>query len=423
MPPPPNIAIVGAGPSGCTLARLLLNASIPVTIYESDASLTTRQQGGTLDLHVPSGQLALKKCGLYEEFVKYARYDGEALAVLDKKCVAYIKIGGADAKSSRGRPEIDRPQLREILVNSLPEGTIRWGTKVRAVKEGEGKKGGMEIHLGDGAVERGYDLIVGADGAWSKVRPVLSDAKPYFVGLGGIGSNIYNAEKEVPELYKLANRGSIFSSSDGRGLSVQQMGDGSLNMYAWSVRDEDWMEKCGYDVHNPKEMKEMMRKEFADWKEPLYSAVEKADEPQIVARSLYQLPSDHRWEAKRGVTLIGDAAHVMTPFAGEGVNMAMTDAMELADAIIESKRTGNWEQVMPGKVRSFELRMFKRAAPISELSRQQMLSLFFTEGAPRSIIDVWIRRALGGPHFDAWWLKLIAPLWLIRFLLRMFFKW
>jgi 2-polyprenyl-6-methoxyphenol hydroxylase-like FAD-dependent oxidoreductase len=74
-----KIAIVGAGPAGCTLARLLLHAkeAVEITIFERETDLNERTQGGTLDLHTESGIEALKRCGLYEEFLKYARFDGE----------------------------------------------------------------------------------------------------------------------------------------------------------------------------------------------------------------------------------------------------------------------------------------------------------------------------------------------------------
>jgi 2-polyprenyl-6-methoxyphenol hydroxylase-like FAD-dependent oxidoreductase len=77
-----KIAIIGAGPAGCTLARLLVQEKVPVdiTIFEGEKSLDTRTQGGTLDLHTQSGIEALKRAGLYDEFVKRARFDGEGKA-------------------------------------------------------------------------------------------------------------------------------------------------------------------------------------------------------------------------------------------------------------------------------------------------------------------------------------------------------
>jgi 2-polyprenyl-6-methoxyphenol hydroxylase-like FAD-dependent oxidoreductase len=74
-----KIAIIGAGPAGCTLAKLLLHAETPVdlTLFEGEKSLDARTQGGTLDLHTESGIEALKRCGLHDEFLRLARFDGE----------------------------------------------------------------------------------------------------------------------------------------------------------------------------------------------------------------------------------------------------------------------------------------------------------------------------------------------------------
>jgi len=414
MPSFPNVAIIGAGPAGCVLARLLLNASVPVTIFEGEESLSVRSQGGTLDLHTQTGQKALREAGLFEKFLKYARYDGEAMAVIDKHRKAYIKMGGTTGKNSRGRPEIDRVRLRQILVESLPEGVIRWGSRLRSVGPDD-----LLLHF-DHGVEQKFDLIVGADGAWSKVRPVLSSAKPDYVGLGGIDMVIENAEETQPEINEYVNRGSIFAFSDGKGLTLQQKGDDSLMVYAWSARDENWFTTCGYDPHNPAETKIALEKDFADWDPSLIKATQVTNDNEITPRSLYSLPVGHRWEGKSGVTLIGDAAHLMTPFAGEGVNLAMEDAMKLANAIVEDTKIGNTPKTLEECVRSFELEMFARAAPIAEISRLNMEDMFFTPGAPKSTIHTWARRAVIP---DGWLLSILVPLWLVRLLLRLIFWW
>ena len=171
MPQTPNlkIGIVGAGPAGCTLGRLLLNEpGIDVTIFEGEKDRSVRAQGGTLDLHTGTGQQALKEAGLYEEFLKCARFDGEALAVVDKTKAAVLKLAGSSKTTSWGRPEIDRTELRRILIESLPEGIIRWGKRLRSVDAED-----LTLQFDDGT-EKGFDLLVGADGAWSKVRPLLS---------------------------------------------------------------------------------------------------------------------------------------------------------------------------------------------------------------------------------------------------------
>lgn len=296
---PPKVAIIGAGPAGSTLARLLTRASIPVTVFEGESSMSVRAQGGTLDLHTGTGLKALREAGLYGEYARYARYDGEAFNLADKNLVSLIKLGGRTEASSRGRPEIDRARLRQILVDSLPEETIRWNCRLRSVDANN-----LSLHF-DHGVETGFDLLIGADGAWSKVRHVLTNVEPHFVGLGGYDLFIHNAESRHPDLYKLVNRGSLFVYSDGKALNAQQRGDGTITVYTSGHRDEDWKKTCGYDLHNASRVKKAMREEFKDWAEPLVKLTQVADEKHFTARSLCVLPPGHRWKRKAKVTLIG----------------------------------------------------------------------------------------------------------------------
>lgn len=132
---PYKLAIIGAGPAGCVLARLLLKTSAQVTVFEAEKSFDARGQGGTLDLHEDTGLLALRECGIYDDFLKYARFDGEAIKLCDKSMLNYINFGGTTATNSRGRPEIDRQSLRKILLDSLPAHQIRWNHRLRSVTE------------------------------------------------------------------------------------------------------------------------------------------------------------------------------------------------------------------------------------------------------------------------------------------------
>lgn len=255
---PPKVAVIGAGPAGMTLAHLLLKASIPVTIFEREASPDVRGQGGTLDLHDDTGLKALKEIGLWGEFQKYARYDGEALVIGDKHLKKYLYMGGTTKETSRGRPEIDREKLRKILYEALPDGIIRWGSRLRSV----------DVHRAlhfDHGTETEFDLVVGADGAWSKVRQILSGVQPHYSGLGGIQATISGAEKQHPDIYKLVNRGSVFCYSDGKSLNAQQMGDGTIIVGFWTRRPEDWQKTCGYDLHVSKSVKKALLEEFHDW--------------------------------------------------------------------------------------------------------------------------------------------------------------
>lgn len=383
---PLKIAIVGAGPVGCMLARILLqkDPDISVTIFEGEGSIDFRSQGGTLDLHEKSGLKAMKEAGLWDEFLQYARYDGEALQLCDKNLLAYVRFsGGKPDQKSTGRPEIDRPKLRQILYESLPEGTVRWQHKITSVSA-EGV-----LRFANQPDQSGFDLIVGADGAWSKVRPLLTDVKPFYSGISGHALRIPDAQKTQPELYKLANRGSIFNWSDGKSITAQYMGDGSLNIGIYSVRPEDWKETCGYDVHDAAATKAACRKDYADWHPKLVDFTQKAED-HVIPRDLYMLPLDHRWDHVPGVTLIGDAAHLQTPFAGEGVNLGFSDCIELAAAISKSTSVEDLDR----NVKLFEEEMFPRMHKFMQLTYDMMTAMFMTPGAPRQSIERYVLRAV-----------------------------
>jgi 2-polyprenyl-6-methoxyphenol hydroxylase-like FAD-dependent oxidoreductase len=381
-----RIAIIGAGPAGCTLAKLLIQANINVALFECETSPDVRSQGGTLDLHTNSGLAALREAGLYEEFLKYARFDGSALKVMDKRLKAYFSLPGEKEGSSSGRPEIDRKMLRKLLYESLPLDTIRWGYRLMRVSDD------LTLNFEQGDMS-GFDLVVGADGAWSKVRPLLTDVQPQHALVSGFHFKISDPENRCPDLYKLVNRGSVFSFSDGHSLALQQMGDGSLSCGEWATRDETWDKVQGFDINDSKAVKAFLLEEYHDWSPKLRQFIEMADDMSFVYRPLYMLPVGHSWENRPGVTLVGDAAHLTVPFAGEGVNLAMRDSMSLAHAIIEAEKQHS-KAALITEVKSFEDGMFKRAKEVQQRSIDNMQDMFLTEGAPRTVIERYVTRSI-----------------------------
>jgi 2-polyprenyl-6-methoxyphenol hydroxylase-like FAD-dependent oxidoreductase len=168
----PAIAILGAGPSGLAFARLMRLNHITYTIFERDESSSTVGQGGTLDVHAETGQQTLKEAGLLEQFRAKARYDAQRMVIVDRNAKLAVDLDGRDSES---RPEIDRKDLRQLLLDAIPSETIQWSSRVLSVsrKDSNGK---MSVQLEDGSTHAGFSLVVGADGAWSKARPLVNDA-------------------------------------------------------------------------------------------------------------------------------------------------------------------------------------------------------------------------------------------------------
>ncbi|ROW02582.1 hypothetical protein VPNG_07858 [Cytospora leucostoma] len=420
--PFPKIAIIGAGPVGTTLARLLhlQCPSAEVTIFEGDASPDYRSQGGTLDLHTATGLAALKEAGLWGEFMRHARYDGEFLLMTDRALRPFYRVDpsppGQEKKKGGHlggqRPEIDRSALRRMLVESLPGGMVRWGHRLGEVRPGgEPREHELVFTVAttDGktttTTASGFDLIVGADGAWSKIRSVLTPVKPKFSGVSNQSFDIPDAERTAPSVYRAVNRGSIFSHADGVKTNLQQMGDGSIKVAVnFRTDDESWFrdgdsgdeDPDAWDLERAKAAM-LARLRGEDGWHPIIREAITLCRGRTVPSSLYMLPVGFSHAHRAGLTLVGDAAHLMTPFAGEGVNVGMEDARALARAVV---RAGEDLGGLDREVARFEGDMYGRCERFAALTESMLRGFFFTEGCPWS---VWPTIAAAQARFHAPW--------------------
>jgi len=363
-----SIAIVGAGLSGLISARILQQHGKSVTVYEMDPSEAARQQGGSLDIHTDTGQAALKEAGLYEEFRKHIHRGGEAIRLLDKNARVYIDHD--EQEGGNGRPEIDRKVLRKMLVDSLKPGTISWSSKVTAVRPIGSEH---ELVLADGRTVRA-DLLIGADGAWSRVRALLTSAKPEYTGITVVEIRLSDSATKHPEARAMTGEGSLFALSDNKYIGGH--GGDHIALGCGLRVPEDWVIVGGVDWDNPPEAREALLREFSDWAPALTDLIRECDDT-IWPRPIYALPTGHTWDRVPGVTLLGDAAHLMSPFAGEGANIAMFDGADLAKEILSHADANE-------AIAAYEQKMFPRGAKAAAASAKG-LNTMFADGPPRKL--------------------------------------
>ncbi|WP_435857902.1 FAD-dependent oxidoreductase [Streptomyces tendae] len=346
-----RISIIGAGPGGLTCARVLRQHGIAATVYDRDQDAASRDQGGSLDLHEEDGQLALREAGLLEEFFALARCESQE----ERRFDAAGRLLGhrLPDEGETARPEIDRGQLRDLLLRSLDAGTVRWGHTLESV--GGPADGPRTLTFADGSTEE-TDLVIGADGAFSRVRAAVSDAVPRYTGVGFLEARFDATESAHPELSELVGRGSAHVADGERGLFAQRNSGGHMRVYIMRRAALDWMAASGLGPQDTEGIRARLLAEYAGWSPRILRLITEND-GAYVDRPLFALPVPHTWRHTPGVTLLGDAAHLMPPL-GVGVNLAMLDAAELALALARSTTVDD-------AVRTYEKTMLPRSAEIA----------------------------------------------------------
>ncbi|WP_328865293.1 FAD-dependent oxidoreductase [Streptomyces sp. NBC_00304] len=350
-----HVTIIGAGLGGLTLARVLHVHGIPSTVYEAEASPTARTQGGMLDIHDYNGQLAVRAAGLMDEFRSIVLEGRQAMRALDRE--GNVLLDQPD-DGTGGRPEVQRGELRQLLLDALPDGTVRWGHKVSGVRSlAEGRH---EVTFADGStVVTG--LLVGADGAWSRVRPLVSDDVPVYTGMSFVETYLFDADERHAAAAKAVGGGSMFAIDPGRiQLAAHRESGATLHTYAMLTEPQSWF--TAIDFTDTAAATRRIAQEFAGWAPELTALITDSDTAPVV-RPHHTLPVGHRWERVPGVTLVGDAAHLIPP-NGEGANLAMLDGAELGAAL-----AAHPDDVEAG-LGAYERVMFPRSAEVGAAEAQ-----------------------------------------------------
>lgn len=355
-----KIAIVGGGPGGLTLARLLQLKGADVKVYERDFNEKTRVQGAIVDLHFESGLLAIKKADLLNEFKANYMPGADKYRVVDKHAnIQYDEQGeefNEDFDNEQFRPEIDRGALRNILLESLQPDTVVWDSQfVDMVQVDNVWK--LEFKNGTTATA---DIVIGSDGARSKIRPYITGIKPQYSGVTIIQGEIENPEKDCPEIYAMINNANMIALSDMKNISMQPRGDGGLTFYASAKYPEDWFKNSGIDFNNKKEVSSYLKEFYEGWNQIFFTLFDACN--KFVLRPLTYVSLDQDWTAQSNITIIGDAAHIMPP-SGEGVNTAMLDALDLSECL-----TNNDFPNLQTAISAYEKQMRTRAAKLAQES-------------------------------------------------------
>ncbi|MRX40112.1 FAD-dependent monooxygenase [Flavobacterium sp. LC2016-23] len=357
-----QVAIIGGGPGGLTLARLLQLQNAAVKVYERDLNKNARVQGSPLDMHEESGLAAIHKAGLFEEFKTNFMPGADKTLILDENATIHLSDHDTNREEDFGnayfRPEIDRGALRKMLLESLQPETIVWDSHFLSM---EPQNEGWLLHFKNGTSVYA-DIVIGSDGANSKIRPYITDIKPFYSGITMLEGTIYESKKASPHIHSLLNGGKIMAFGDTKNILMGQKADDAIGFYASFKTDENWAVKSGLDFTNPTQILEWFKKEYPEWSSIWYELFENVSVP-FIPRPIYSIPLDQNWASLPNATIIGDAAHVMPPFAGEGANMAMLDALELSEYL-----TSNDYKTIPEAIAAYENKMRERAAKAAQES-------------------------------------------------------
>ncbi|MCX6216629.1 NAD(P)/FAD-dependent oxidoreductase [Spirosoma sp.] len=357
-----QIAIIGGGPGGLTLARLLQLNGAQVKVYERDSNQYARVQGSPLDLHDESGLAALRKAGLLEEFKKNFLAGADKMVIVNGQ--AEIVYSDHDTKvldnfgHTHFRPEIDRGALRKILLQSLEADTVVWNNHFASMEK---QDEGWLLHFKNGTTAYA-DMVIAADGANSKIRPYLTDSKPFYSGITMLEGNIYNAQKSAPQISNLLRGGKVMAFGNEKDILIGQKANGEIGFYISFKTGENWATQSGLNFSDKAQLLTWFKEKYADWS-PFWHELFASAKTPFIPRPIYCMPLDQSWKTQPTLTMLGDAAHVMPPFAGEGVNMAMLDALELSECLTSNKYATAQEAISV-----YELNMRKRAAKVAQES-------------------------------------------------------
>jgi 2-polyprenyl-6-methoxyphenol hydroxylase-like FAD-dependent oxidoreductase len=242
--------------------------------------------------------------------------------------------------------------------------------------------GQIVLTFADGTTASGFRLVVGADGTWSKIRHLVTDAKPQYSGNLFITTEIFPTNPFYPRMQELCSIGAMIVMGNGVHMFNARQGDGHYRVDVGIPGPEDFAGSGLVDLSDWEAAKSYLLQEglFGPYAPEMQQIIRQSEGP-FRPWIMYYFPTDRlNWKTAPGVTLIGDAAHVTTPFVGDGVNCAMRDACILASKL---KELGINEDA----VAAYEKEMFPYAIDVITRSLLSQ-KMFFEKEAPKTLLEI-----------------------------------
>jgi 2-polyprenyl-6-methoxyphenol hydroxylase-like FAD-dependent oxidoreductase len=351
-----KVAILGAGPVGLAFARLLQQEGVNVKVYERDVNEHFRIKGGTLDLLKDMGQLVFEKAGLLSAYLDNARPTARRIADMNGHIIQILP--------SSDNPEIDRNDLRRILLQSLQSGSVVWNRKFVSLED---QNGTLLLHFENGSVETA-DVVVGANGIMSNLRKMITPIPTRYTGTVTITGEVSDYETSCPNFKKIAEEDKIITKDERVFFLSQPKANGELYYYVCFRQPESWIRDNDLNSKNNKQISNFLNELCANWNmayKELFAAT-----GEFTLLPLYQVPLEN-WQAHKNITLIGDAAHGMPPYAGVGVNTGLLDALYL----YENLTGGKFDNIQMA-VDNYEKKMFEYASEAQQQTAINEKQLF-----------------------------------------------
>jgi 2-polyprenyl-6-methoxyphenol hydroxylase-like FAD-dependent oxidoreductase len=347
MSKPLNVMIVGAGTGGLCLAHGLSKNGIAVEVFERDDSPADRQPGYRLSIS-STGSAALRSClpdAQYRRLVAQSADPGSSVTFLDHQLKELLRVDlpHTDREADDAERPVSRAALRRILLDGV-EHVVRFGRKFESFADDPG--GTVIARFADGSTAGG-DLLVGADGANSRVRAqLLPHAQRIDTGIAAVAGKIplndANRAAIPPPILRgptpiMGPGGCFLFASAVQYRSRPAMVDAAAHereeyvMWGFSARRSKYG-RTNLEELGAADLKDAILTLMQAWDGALRHLIEAAEPATVSAFAVKTSVSVPPWPT-RNVTLLGDALHNMTPFRGIGANVALRDAAALRRAL------------------------------------------------------------------------------------------